>query len=347
MKTMNMLYAICAALPLMLISAVLPAQDSSLYEQAVPVPDDSEQSLIRGRRDAMAAVLVKVSGDRGVTTNAAGGAALDKAGDYVTRYGFRSAEGGGVGLWAAFDPVAIDGLLASAGASQWRGARPDALVWLISKGSDGLVVEASDGGSAVVQALQQRAGDRGLQVVLPMLDLEDQQTLSTEALWVNDTAVVRAASQRYRVGLVIVGRMEQGADGQWSGRWTVYQGTERRDWSNRAASRAELVSAAVDWNADSLTAVYAGGGTGVGGGSMALRVGGLASFGDYLRVSSYLQRLGPVAAVHPRRLSDDSVEFDLNLAGSRQGLQRILALEGVLAQDAAVDGGEADYRLLR
>jgi hypothetical protein len=347
MKTMNKLYTLCVALPLILISIAAPAQDASLYEQAVPVPDDSEQSLISGRRDAMAAVLVKVSAERGVAANAAVGAALDKAADYVPRYGFRTAGAGGLALWAAFDPAAIDRLLASVGASQWRGARPDALVWLISKGPDGLLVEASDGGSAVVEVLQRRAGERGLQVVLPMRDLEDRQALSAAALWANETVAVRAASQRYRVGLVMVGRMEQGADGLWSGRWTVYQGTERRDWSNSAASRADLVAAAVDWNADSLSAVYAGGGSGGGGGSMVLRVGGLGSFGDYLRVSSYLQRLGAVASVRPLRLSSDSAEFDLGLAGSRQGLQRILALEGVLAQEATADGGGADYRLLR
>lgn len=340
-------------LPLLLAAAYSSAQDLTLYEHSVAVADDSEQTLVSARRDAMEAVLLKVSGERGVTANAALSDALGHAQDYVARYGFRRAERGAAQLylWAAFDAAAINGLLASAGLSEWRGARPDSLVWLIVQGPGGPVIEGSEGDSTVIQALRGRAEERGLKAVVPLLDLQDQRALSVSDLWGNSPDAIRSASARYRVGVILVGRMEQTSAGQWSGQWTVYQGGESRNWRNSAATPEALAVAAMDWHADSLTAVYSGGGArmvgGATGGSMLLRVGGLGAFSDYLRVSRYLQGLSPVAGVQPIRLSGDLGEFDLRLAGSREGLQRLLSLEGMLAPVAAGAGGGAEYRLVR
>lgn len=357
MKIIPSFSLLLVLLSLALASSQLNAQDQSLYEHSVAVDDDSEQSLIDGRREAMEAVLVKVSGDREVLGNAAVASALGDAQSFATRYGFQTGSGDDVEqlyLWAAFDRQAIDKLLAGSGQSQWRGARPDTLVWMASQEGAEPVIVGTDGDSDLNQIMRQRAQQRGLKVVVPLFDLQDQRALSASELWGNSPEVVAAASARYPAGVVLVGRMEPQGSG-WIGYWTAYQGAERQDWETRGASREEVVVAALDVHADRLTSVYAdtySGGTvgGIAAGRTLLRVSGIRSLRDYLHVSGYLQRMGGVAAARPAQLNGDTTEFELELDGSVAALQRVLSVEGLLVPLASgagggVGGAMLDYQL--
>jgi len=345
--TLVTLVTLAAAMSAPLVSA----QDLTLYEHSIAVEDDSDQSLIAGRREAMEAVLVKVSGSRDVLASDNVIAAVRDAETYAARYGFQAGSGADAGqlyLWAAFDPAAIDALLAGSGQSQWRGSRPDTLVWLVTDTAGGRVIEGADGDTVLLQSLRQSAADRGLKVLVPLFDLEDQRAISASDLWGNFPDAVSTASARYPAGVVLVGRMQQ-QDGKWLGNWTVYQGNEQQDWENRAASQEALVASALQFHADRLTSVYAGPATmGAAAGATVLQVSGITSLQDYLRVTAYLQNLGAVASVRPLSMSGDRVEFNLNLGGSAQGLQRVLSLEGVLNALPGSDTGAAlpAYQLL-
>lgn len=339
------------ALFLLLSAALSFAQDRSLYEDSIAVEDDSDQSLVSARREAMEAVLVKVSGSRDVLASDGIRAALRDAETYTTRYGFQAGSGADAGqlyLWAAFDPAAIDALLAAEGQSQWRGRRPDTLVWLVTDTGSERVIEGADGDTALLQSLRQEAAKRGLKVLVPLFDLQDQRAISASDLWGDFPTAVTAASARYPAGVVLVGRMQQQGD-KWVGNWSVYQGGGRQDWENRAASRQALVASALEYHADRLSSLYAGpADSGAAAGSTVLQVSGVTSLQDYLRVTSYLQNLGVVASVWPLSMQGDQVEFNLNLEGSVQGLQRVLSLEGVLSALPGSESGAAlpAYQLL-
>lgn len=322
------------AFVLLLSATVSFAQDLTLYEHSIAVEDDSDQSLVSARREAMEAVLVKVSGSRDVLASDGIDTALRDAETYTSRYGFQAGSGADAGqlyLWAAFDPVAIDALLAGSGQSQWRGSRPDTLVWLVTDTGTERIIEGANGDTALLQSLRQDAAERGLKVLVPLFDLQDQRAITASDLWGDFPQAVTAASARYPAGVVLVGRMQPQGD-NWIGNWTVYQGGGRQDWENRAASQQALVASAMQYHADRLSAVYAGpADIGTAAGSTVLQVSGITSLQDYLRVSAYLQNLGAVASARPLSMSGDRVEFNLNLDGSVQGLQRVLSLEGVLS----------------
>ena len=351
MNTNTRFFTTLAAFLLLLAVPVSFAQDLGLYEHSIAVEDDSDQSLITARREAMEEVLVKVSGSRDVLASNSIIAATRDAGTYATRYGFQAGKGADAGqlyLWAAFDPAAIDALLAGSGQPQWRGSRPDTLVWLVTDTGSERVLEGADGDTPLLQSLRQSAADRGLKVLVPLFDLQDQRAISASELWGDFPEAVAAASARYPVGVVLVGRLRR-QGGKWQGHWTVYQGAERQDWENRAASRQALVASALQFHADRLTAVYAGPtDTGAAAGSTVLQVSGIKSLRDYLRVTAYLQNLGVVASVRPLSMHADQAAFTLHLEGSVQGLRRVLSLEGVLSVLSGSESGAAlpAYQLL-
>jgi len=351
MNNMCRFLFILTALAALLSASLTTAQDLTLYEHSIAVEDDSDQSLVAGRRDAMEAVIIKVSGSRDALSSDSVIAAVRDADNYASRFGFQAGSGADAGqlyLWAAFDPAAIDALLASSGQAQWRGSRPETLVWLVTETGSGRIIEGADGDTALLQSLRQSASERGLKVLVPLFDLEDQRAISASDLWGDFPEAVTAASARYPAGVVLVGRMQQLGD-KWQGNWTVYQGNERQDWDNRAATQQALVASALQFHADRLTSVYAGPASiGAAAGSTTMQVSGITSVQDYLRVTAYLQNLGAVASVRPLSMSGDRVEFTLNLDGSVQGLQRVLSLEGVLSALPGSDVGPGlpAYQLL-
>jgi hypothetical protein len=344
-------FSALAALSVLLAVPLVYAQDLALYEYSIAVEDDSDQALISGRRKAMEAVLVKVSGSRDALATDSVINAVRDAERYATRYGFQAGSGANAGqlyLWAAFDPAAIDALLVDSGQSQWRGSRPETLVWLVTETDSGRFIEGTEGDSALLQSLRQSASERGLRVLVPLFDLEDQNAISASELWGNFPEAVTAASARYPAGVVLVGRMQQQGS-EWLGNWSAYQGGGRQDWDNRAASQSALVADALQTHADRLSAVYATPlDSGYAAGTTLLQVSGVNSLQDYLRVTAYLQNLGAVDSVQPARMDGDQVEFKLNLGGSIEALQRILALEGVLRAlpDGAGGAGLPGYQLL-
>ncbi len=357
-----------AYLVVWLLSLTLPlawGQDAALYEYRVLVPDDSEDSLNSGLRQALVGVLVKVTGDSAVGNSPGVAAAVKKARDNASRYGFQQeidASGESqLYLWASFAPDAVASLLAEQGLRQWQGRRPRTLVWVISQESGGRFIEGAEGDSAVIDTLRDAAGRRGIEIVVPLHDLEDQRTLTASDLWGNFADVIRAASARYPAGVVLVGRLQPLAGGGWSGRWTVYQGDEHHDWEGTAGSREELAAAAITVHADRLASVYGSGAAATaepeqlagtaGAAELRLHLQGLGGFGRYLRVSAYLGGLGVVAAIDPVMVAGDRAEFLLRLNGSVGGLERVLALEQVLVPlpDAgpAVAGRLPVYELVR
>jgi len=352
LKTVSLLLLSLLLLP----HLPLWAQQQTRYEHSVAVADDSDRSLAVARRAAMEAVLVEVSGNSAVASGDGVAVALENAQDYVARYGFQAGSGSDSGqlyLWVAFDPAAIDVLLDEAGGAQRSGGGSETLVWLVSQQGSERVIEGVDGDSSLIAPLRQRAQQRGVAVVMPLLDLQDQRAVTASDLWGNFPEAVIAASARYPAGVVLVGRIEPQGLG-WVGHWSVYQSGRQRDFETRGESREQVVIAGVDVHADQLGAVYTGSPAGAdaivsgpAAGTVLMQVVGVATFADYLRLSSYLQRLAVVGSVRPQQLNGDRVALRVDLRGGIAGFQRTLSADGVLAAGApaGAQAGLPEYQL--
>ena len=332
-----------AALLLIVSNGPLQAANApdDLYTAQVTVPDADLAGVFQA---ALAAVVVRVSGSRA----AASPAALASFGDpAVLVQQYRATE---PGVWeVGFDPVALRDRFDSAGIAVWGNERPVTLVWLAvdqGRGQREILAAAASasGGVAPVtpgedslagsrEILQRVAAERGLPVLLPLMDSADLQAISFPDLWGDFSERVLDASARYRADAVLIGRARTPNPAAAQVRWTLLFAGERFNWTGPLSSgpdrAANLFAERLATPAGSLQ-------------SLSVAVKNVTSLDAYGSVYRYMSQLGPVERCEVTAVDGDRVLFKLQLRGDADQLLRIIALRRLLSP---VDGIVSDADL--
>ncbi len=335
------------ALGMLTVPAARAAEAVALYEAQVPVQGQGTAERGDALRRALAEVLVKLSGDRATPKSAALTRLLKDAPRFVLEYRYQApAEGqaspGGQQLWVLFDGEAVEQEMRKAGIPVWGRTRPSTLVWLAVDDGGGRRFLIADGArAAAATELRTAAQRRGVPLLLPLMDLEDQDRLRPDDVWNGSRETVLSASARYRPEAILAGRMREERPGVWVVRWTFYQQTAASEWTTRGAE-AEAVAGGIDRTADALAArlvVPAAGGTQPLG--LMLKVFDVRSVEGYARTLRYLTGLSSVSQVRVTRVEDSTITFMLEVRGDPHVLERAIALGNILAMAPAMPVGAA------
>jgi hypothetical protein len=319
--------AVCAA-------AVSAATFPNLYRVTVVPEAGAEDARAAATRQAMARLLIRVTGDRSAPLDPQLAAMIEDPSRYLNSYGLDRQGRAQVG----FNANLVDQALSALSRPVWGPERPLTVLWVAVDNGAGerallganeltvneLGVEFSDEMRTLAGDLKREllavADERGLPVVLPLLDIEDMTAVSFTDVWGGFEEPVLAASQRYGADAVLIGRVRPGAFGnevQWlllqSGRRDALGGVTVRDGLDAAADRfaAELSV--------------------VGGASTArLSVQGVDSPADYARVVSYLETLSVLQSVDVESYDRGVLTLRVAARGDSRVLERVLSFGGVL-----------------
>lgn len=308
----------------------------SLYTARVEVSDRSAAEQSRAMQRALQVVLLKVTGDRDTARRAASSTAFRRPGDFVQQYRYISDRKAGSepALWfeARFDRQAVDNGLRGEGLQLWGQERPSVLVWLAVQESGRRYLVAGDQGEEVGEALQQAAQQRGLPLLFPLHDAQDQSQISFADVWGAFQPQIMAASARYQASSVLSGRLERRSGNYWRGSWSLEFGGKRSHWDTDGRTPSEAVGLAIDQVADRMARQLAirASSSSEDDTSVSLIVEGVNSLADYARTLRYLQSLTAVRQVAVREIAGDRVDFSLDLQGSKQSLDRAVDVGRVL-----------------
>lgn len=345
---MGRLYSFSLQLVLLVLiglygSLVRAAVVQNLYEVRVPVqePGNTEQAFSA----AFNAVVVKVTGQAAALEHPQIQEAAQSARQYVAQYGFVGQE---PDLWlqVSFVPGSIDRLLKQAGQPVWGNNRPAVVVWLAVEQNGRRVLLGAEGAGALVNQLEQRAAERGLPLVVPLMDLQDTSRVSSTDVWGLFLDTVRDASSRYAHDAVLVGRVYRGGESLWSGRWQLSVKGEVIADSVSAGSANEVLGAILDRVTEVLSHQYTQAGEFLAG-DLLVEVTDVASLKDYAALTQYLNSLRPVESAQPVLVEGNRIRYRLNLTGSLEQLQEYLALDRRLRPELDGDGVEETERVLR
>lgn len=306
---------------------VMAEEIAGLYRGLVPVSDQSEESRDAGVRDALAQVLIKLTGNSTIMQSPRVQPFLTNPSAFVSGVGFRNLPAldnsdidadERIGLDVSFDRRAVDQLIRQAELPVLPSNRPKLLVWIIRDDAvEGRDFVSPETAKAVVDSFDRAMKERGMPYMLPNFDLQDQLSLSVNEAWSLRADLIDPASERYDTDGWIALRFYTTSSGEVRGAW-LYQSSGRRQLNDfRAAPGEAFMADAVGSLVDSLTRAY----TYIpqlDTSQMLVKIAGVDSFADYQAVLAQLNKLELV----------DSVELF-----AVQGDQLTLAIEAEAGAD--------------
>ncbi len=342
-----------AALVVLSLSALLPVpgraavQVGHLYEAEVPVVDQSGGERKRALGEALRVVLTRLTGARDLAQLDLLAQAVASPARYVQQFRYRQPQGGedagaeggpALTLWARFDPRALEGLVTDSGLPLWGAERPLTLVWLAVEDGTRRYLVSGDSDGAVHREVLAEAVRRGLPLVFPLLDLQDQSRVRFADVWGGFFDSIREASRRYGAEAVLVGRLYRLRDGSWRGRWTLLNRARETNWSHPPGPLGDAAAQAIDGAADILVSRYAfrpgqGGQT-----RITLNVEGVHTLQDFARLERYLAARSQVKHLQVVRVQGGGVLYELDVLGDVAQLTRSFGLGSVLAPSDELAG---------
>jgi len=305
----------------------------SLFTAQVPVDETRDDPRAHAYDTALAQVLLRVSGPGIVNDMVLYDTLFPDPGAYVVQF----RQGPDETLFVSFDGQAIENVLRRAGLPVWGGDRPLTLVWLavdwgqgdreiIGAADDEVDPDASRSinlNHRLRERMLEIAERRGLPIAFPLLDSEDRAAVSYSDIWGGFDERVIAASERYDVNSVLIGRVS--GTGRATNRWSYHFGDQQRSWSGRP----EVIVAQIS---DLLADEFA-----IGGDEplrrVQLNVSGITSIDAYGEVQSILAEINVVEEFAITEVNGDRISFTVDARGGASRLARALRFAGLIEQE--------------
>lgn len=321
--------------------------DDSLYEGSTMVNSQNPGERSAALPRALGQVIAKLSGQR----NAAGlpqvrgllGAANRIVQDF--RYTAESETINGAPIYrqkltARFDRSAVDALVAGAGLPVWPAPRAPVVLWLVIDDGHGARMVGTAHGNAV-KSLTDRAGERGLTVVLPAATpLESQIALLATGLGPAQAVVLPSGSYG---SIQLVGKLARNAGG-WNAQWVLLDGgVELNRWNETNPDARLAMANGADGAADALVKKHVRAVVGGPAGTFTIEIDGLRNSDDYVRAMGYLESIGVVRRIELLGAVDDRLRMQLDLSTGIEGFRNVVAVGQVLEMET--DGATPVFRL--
>lgn len=343
MKIINLSIVFCLLFALS-VPQLFAATD--LYSAEVAVADSSAEARKASVRQAFEQVLIKASGHRNLSGRSGMKTLLNHAEDYVQQFRYRSEAAENEDepekrwMWVAFEKTAVQNALRDIGLSSWEKGRPEVLLWMAQdvNGRRHLLDQERD--TELVQALKSTAEQRGMSLLLPIMDLEDQSALRVSDVWTLDQNSITKASARYGEQLVLAARLRQAGAG-WKAKWTLFIGERQKSFSSAGSDAAAAISSGLgkvmDWMADQFVPA----GDSDSSQSVMLRILDVDGLQDYSRVMQLLETLDVVSTYAVEEASGNQLLIRAKVRGGRDILKQRLSLEVALVAVVSVPDNES------
>lgn len=325
--------AVLICVLLLLPAPAVQAAAESLFESEVVVPNQSPGVRSHAMKTALEEVLVRVAGQNAVLTTKPAMAMLQNPAQRVQQYRYFTVPESAppiLKLWVRFDGEAIRQALQQQGVTYWGAERPDTLLWLAVEDRGKRYVVAADDGTNVYRQIEQAARQRGVPVLFPLMDLQDQSQVRFSDIWGGFFDNVMDASKRYNPQAVLVGRLNRSTSGGWSSRWHLEVAGQQSSWSDSRQQLAMLAQQGIDDTADILASRFAVSQADGNLDTVNISVAGVDSLSDYTRLSDYLSGLTAVVDMQVARVAGTEIEYALQLNGSLQDLTHTVTIGTVL-----------------
>ncbi len=315
-------------LPFFLITVLLffsatthAAKVAGLHSASVMVSDQGDVERQRGLQQALAQVLVKLSGSSSVLVEPQVKQALENPLLYLSQFAYVNDDDGVQRLNAEFDEQAVNDLLLNNSLPLWQAERPSILLWLAIEKANRRQLIGSNSHPQIQAALDRHMQRRGLPYLLPLLDLEDRSLVSVAEVWAGFRDVIRQASIRYSSEATVIARLYPVAGG-WRSHWSLlHPDGSSESWDADGSDEASVLAAGIDKLADHLGRVYATHIDNTRRATVTLSVNNISGVEDYAKALAYLESLNFVDRVSVQEVRGANTSFVVRYKGQLEDVR--------------------------
>lgn len=264
--------------------------------------------------------------------------AQQKAQQYVSHLATKKLDDEQQVLEVRFDQSALDQLLSQAGLPIWGAERANLIAWLVIE-RQGMQEVISDDGHEEALLLRQHTEQRGIPLVLPLMDLTDQSQVSISDIGGRFWQPIVEASQRYQAQGIVIGRVYQTIDSYWHGQGQLKLPDGTEPWQLDAADLDSLIAALAENIGAMLVKRYALQTDSSSSSQLFVQVEGVDDLQAYADMVTVLTSVSSVTDVAVVSLQGNTVLLKVTHQGEAKKLLLSLELESRLA---LLDGQQAN-----
>lgn len=317
----------------MMATSALALKIDTLYTGRVPVTTQAAAERAQATQQALIQVLVKVSGNDQILNNPQLKARVSSpdADTLIQQYSYITPPTGTQNapyvLEVQFDPTAINQWLRDAHIAIWGQNRPLIMAWILYE-SPGHAPEilSSDLTNETITLLKQNADKRGLQFILPVMDMTDINQTSAADITTMDIPKLVNATKRYASDGVLIGHITQNKQGFVS-QWKLVLGDKQWNLNLTGNNLTDIMPVIVNKATNTLASRFAIVTTNTIQKDLVLKVTGITHYRDFAQLTRYLHHLTPVANVEITKiLTDNDVILKVSLRSTQEAFTQALSL---------------------
>lgn len=314
----------------------------SYFSAEIPVSSQTRKERSAAAQQALLGVLVRVSGTEAIKDNRFIVASKVKALSIVELYQYMELDdpiqleqGYVATLRLQFSERLVKQMLRDAGACFWSVNRPKTLVWLVEDSLDyGKQLLAHGEDNPIFSVIEKEAAYRGVPLVFPLGDFEDQVNLGAERVWALDETAIRAASLRYQADTILVGKLTKTSLGETWSNWMYLYPNSSRLHDLRSADLAEIGPGVITPLANYLSQQFAVCVTEKDSGAYYLEISGIQSFAAYRGFVEAFEEIEAVNSVFVGKVDKGVLSVRIASDASIDQLRRLINLSRSLQPDS-------------
>ena len=300
-------------------------------------------------------VMLKVVGNKALLETAPLAPVLSEAEQFMQQYEYRRTNIIGadltqpdeLSLSLRFNPAAVNRAVNELQLPIWGSNRPDILIWaVVDNQGETSILGLENASMGIFRPLNQAADQRGLPILMPLMDLQDQAALSVADIRDGNEAAIEAASERYGADIVMTSVMQLNDD-QLQVQWRASGAGINTSWQSQGTMQDAFVEG-IGHLADKLALQY---GQLVDDGAevqrLTMQIMDVINYADFSRLMAYLEKLELISDIRVINLGEQQLDLDIAFRGSLDVLQSTFAVGSLLVEEPQAESSNAkQYRLI-
>lgn len=218
----------------------------------------------------------------------------------------------------------------------WPANRPETLVWMVVQdelSTRQMINNNSSENTSRITALQNFANARGLPLLFPLLDLEDQLRLNVNRLWELDETAILNASRRYQAESILALRIYRSLSGEVLAKSVYFFRDNVFSYEEFELSEEDFISGSINLASDELSQYFAVLLSGTENNVIInMQIDDINSPEDYAALLTYLNTLEGVNSFQLTRVNSSSLFLEMQTGGQLRQLVETIALQPTLQE---------------